>query len=53
MVAAIRETSPHLLEDRALEGDLRALIDQIQNRRWTLYEGERYTSERYPEETTP
>lgn len=37
MVAAVRETSPHLLEDRALEGDLRALIDRIQHRHWKLY----------------
>jgi histidine ammonia-lyase len=40
MVAAVREASPRLVEDRALERDLRTLVDQVQSRQWNLYQEE-------------
>ncbi|MYM63980.1 histidine ammonia-lyase [Pseudomaricurvus sp. HS19] len=36
-LAWVRETSPTLAEDRALENELRQLIEQIQQGSWSLY----------------
>ncbi|MCW8195256.1 aromatic amino acid lyase [Proteobacteria bacterium 005FR1] len=37
-LAQVRETSDFLEEDRALEGELRAMVAAIQNRQWSLYD---------------
>jgi histidine ammonia-lyase len=37
-LAHVRETSQFLEEDRALEGELRALVAAIQNRQWPFYD---------------
>lgn len=37
-LAEVREISPFLTEDRALEAELRALVAAIRERRWRIYE---------------
>ena len=36
-VRQVREVTAFITEDRALEQELRVLIDQIQQQRWSLY----------------
>ena len=39
-LSSLESTSPFLVEDRVLEGELRQIAALIRNEHWTLYDGD-------------